>query len=291
MIHTTIIPNDICTVPILLSHPPHPPHRRQKQRFTKKAEEIKTISINSAVETVDKLQTKLGEFATKYQYEIQNDPVFRQRFLQMCGPLNVDPLVSNSPKNFWSKALGVGMNDFYYELAVKIVEICYATKTKNGGIITVKEVYDILNTRNKKANKRGGSGKSKYSINDIPIAIKKLSILGGGFRIVKIGNNSDMIVSVPTELDQDHMEIMGLATSSGGDANNTNNTGCITKDDVMNKLKWNAERTERALTLLLQEGMVWEDNYHGIIFYWFPSIWKEENNQSNSNPGNDGSFF
>ena len=278
MIHSMIITNDTRTVPIFFC-----------TRFTKKAEEIKTISINSAVETVDKLQTKLGEFATKYQYEIQNDPVFRQRFLQMCGPLNVDPLVSNSPKNFWSKALGVGMNDFYYELAVKIVEICYATKTKNGGIITVKEVYDILNTRNKKTNKKGGSGsggssKSKYSINDIPIAIKKLSVLGGGFRIVKIGNNSDMIVSVPTELDQDHMEIMGLATSSsGGDANSTNNTGCITKDDVINKLKWNAERTERALTLLLQEGMVWEDNYHGIVFYWFPSIWKEENNQSKSN--------
>ena len=243
---------------------------------------------------MNKLQVKLNEFATKYQYEIQNDPVFRQHFLQMCGPLNVDPLVSTHPKSFWSKALGVGMSDFYYELAVKVAEICYATKNKNGGIIAMNEVYDILNNnrtnntnktnntlitsggKNKKKSK-GNKTKSKYSINDIPIAIKKLGVLGGGFRVVKIGN-SQMIVSVPTELDQDHMEIMSLASNSndGGGGG-----GCVTKDDVIHKLKWNDERAERGLTLLLQQGMAWKDNYHGIIFYWFPSIWKEQQQQQN----------
>ena len=176
------------------------------------------------------------------------------------------------------------MSDFYYELAVKVAEICYATKTKNGGIIAMNEVYDILNNRSttnigntNKKGKKGKNNKSKYSINDIPIAIKKLAVLGGGFRVVKIGN-SQMIVSVPTELDQDHMEIMSLASNDDGG-------GCVTKDDVIHKLKWNDERAERALTLLLQEGMAWKDNYHGIIFYWFPSIWKEQ--QQNQQQSND----
>jgi ESCRT-II complex subunit VPS22 len=226
-------------------------------RISKKAEEIKKVSIESAVETVEKLQIKLAEFAKNHRTEIQNDPAFRQKFLQMCGPLGVDPLVS--PKSFWAKALGVGMGDFYYELAVKIAEVCYATRTRNGGIIAMLEVYETLNRK-----------KKIYSMADIPIAIKKLAILGGGFRVVKVGK-SDMIVSVPTELDQDHMEVMSLAQGGEGGGQ----VGCVTKDDVIHKLRWSDERAERAISLLLQEGMAWKDDYHGISFYWFPSVWKE----------------
>ena len=109
------------------------------------------------------------------------------------------------------------MGDFYYELAVKVAEICFASRSRNGGIIAVTEVHEILNRK-----------KKSYSMADIPIAVKKLGKLGGGFRIMKVGK-SDMIVSVPTELDQDHMEIMTLAQDG---------EGCVTVDDVMQQLKW-----------------------------------------------------
>lgn len=45
----------------------------------------------------------------------------------------VDPLASN--KGFWAEVLGVG--DFYYELAVQIVEICLATRSVNGGLMAL----------------------------------------------------------------------------------------------------------------------------------------------------------
>ena len=76
-----------------------------------------------------------------------------------------------------------------------------------------------------------------------------------------------MIVSVPTELDSDHMEIMTLAQDG---------QGCVTVDEVKQRLSWNEDRVERALTLLLHEGMAWIDDFHGISFYWFPSVWKEK---------------
>jgi len=224
-----------------------------KAKISKKAEEIKATSFQSALETVEKLQVKLTAFAKDHRTQIQDDPAFRSQFLKMCGPLGVDPL--QSQKSFWAKTLGVGIGDFYYELAVKIAEVCFATKTRNGGIIAVTEVLDTLN-RKKKA----------YSIGDIPVAVKKLGKLGGGFRIIMVGK-SEMIVSVPTELDQDHMEIMSLAQDG---------QGCVTADDVMQQLKWSSDRAERAITLLLQEGMAWKDEYHGISFYWFPSVWKEQ---------------
>lgn len=71
----------------------------------------------------------------------------------------------------------------YYELAVKIAEVCFATRSRNGGIIAVSEVHETL------------SKKKKIHLADIPIAVNKLGKLGGGFRIIKVGK-SDMIVSV-----------------------------------------------------------------------------------------------
>lgn len=147
------------------------------------------------------------------------------------------------------------MGDFYYELAVKVAEVCFATRSRNGGIIAVTEVHEILNRK-----------KNSYNQTDIPIAVKKLGKLGGGFRIVAVGK-SDVIVSVPTELDKDHTEIMTLAQ---------NGEGCVTIHDVVQHLNWEEDRAQRAITLLLQEGMAWKDDYLGITFYWFPSVWKEQ---------------
>ena len=244
------------------------------EKLKKKADEMHALSMQSAVDTVEKLQIKLADFAKKHQSDIQDDPAFRQQFLQMCAPLGVDPLMSQ--KGFWAKTLGVGIGDFYYELSVKVAEVCFATRTKNGGIMAVTEVCDTLNKNNNRrsnksrTNNSTGSKKSNkdqlYSQGDVTIAVKKLSTLGGGFRIIQVGK-SDMIVSVPTELDNDHMEIMTLAQDG---------QGCVTVDDVKQQLHWTEDRVERAVTLLLHEGMAWKDDYHGISFYWFPSVWKEK---------------
>lgn len=76
-----------------------------------------------------------------------------------------------------------------------------------------------------------------------------------------------MIVSVPTELDSDHVQVFSLAESG---------EGCITTDDIETQLGWNHDRADRVMKLLLSEGMAWEDRYHGVSFYWFPSVWKEQ---------------
>lgn len=223
----------------------------------KKADELHAQSLQNAVETIEKLQGSLQKFAKAHQKDIQNDPAFRQQFLQMCAPLGIDPLVSK--KSFWSKTLGVGVGDFYYELSVKVAEICFASRQSNGGIMAVSDVLRIL-------NKKRRTKKNLYNQGDIDIAVQKLSELGGGFRIITVGK-TPMIVSVPTELDQDHTEVMSVASSR--------ESGGVTVDDVCHELRWSSERADRALHLLLQEGMAWQDDFHGITFYWFPSVWKE----------------
>jgi ESCRT-II complex subunit VPS22 len=240
------------------------------RNLQKKADELHALSLQSAVETIEKLQVSLQDFAKKHQSDIQNDPMFRQQFLQMCGPLGVDPLQSR--KSFWSQAFGgLAFGDYYYELAVKVAEVCFATRSSNGGIMAVSEALAILNRYKKKSLKcNNNKEKQLYNKGDVHIAVQKLHTLGGGFRVVKIGK-SDMIVSVPTELDQDHVEVMNLAASDVG----CGGQGCVTVDDVTQQLKWSTERANRALSLLLQEGMAWQDDFHGILYYWFPSVWKE----------------
>ena len=68
-------------------------------RLQKKTDEMHALNMQSAVDTIEKLQIKLTDFAKKHQSDIQDDPAFRQQFLQMCAPLGIDPLVSQ--KGFW----------------------------------------------------------------------------------------------------------------------------------------------------------------------------------------------
>ena len=68
----------------------------------------------------------------------------------MCNAIGVDPLASSNHKgarggkgeggSFWAQMLGGSVNDFYFELAVRVVEVCRETRDENGGMIAVAEV-------------------------------------------------------------------------------------------------------------------------------------------------------
>src|SRR5210317_1050787 len=123
----------------------------------------------------------------------------------MCALLGVDVL--DTEKSFWGN---LGMGDFFYELGIRVVEVCLASRSRNGGIIRVSEVNEILSQRGTKFQFADSKSKASYSDEDIITCVKKLSKLGSGFRTVKVGQ-SVMIVSVPEELDDDHMRVLDLA--------------------------------------------------------------------------------
>lgn len=161
------------------------------------------------------------------------------------------------------------MGDFYYELAVKVAEVCLAAKARNGGIMSLTEVQTILAKRKTKLGMERSSRTQEVATSDLQIAVNKLSQLGGGFRTVQVGK-SVMVICVPTELDNDHMQVMTAASAY-------KETG-LTIEQVMYTTKWSKERVQRAMDLLLQEGMAWLDVYQGQESYYFPSIWQEDRN-------------
>ena len=81
----------------------------------------------------------------------------------------------------------LGIGEFYVELSVKVAEVCLASRSRNGGIIRVSEVKEILERRGTKFQFANSTSKCIYMEEDIITSIKKLSKLGSGFRTVNVG--------------------------------------------------------------------------------------------------------
>lgn len=99
-------------------------------------------------------QAALHNFSISHGSEIRSNPTFRAEFARMCNAIGVDPLASSNHRSkggkeggsFWSQMLGGSVNDFYFELAVRVVEVCRETRAENGGIVAVMEVQKRVET-------------------------------------------------------------------------------------------------------------------------------------------------
>ena len=160
-------------------------------------------------------------------------------------------------KGFWSQVLGVG--DFYYELAVQIVEVCVATSSQNGGIISLDELL----LRVKKARGKSRSAQD-VSNDDILRAIKKLRSLGDGFTVIEPNNSQGRILiqSIPGELSMDHTAIL----------NSLQTRSSFTVEQLRNQFKWSDDRIKTAIDFMIKEGLIWVDHNERIIEYYFPGL-------------------
>lgn len=225
-----------------------------RQAGTKiQASDLDTVKQQMAV-----FHEALEDFAKKHRKDINRNPEFRKHFQDMCVRIGVDPLASN--KGFWSNLLGVG--DFYYELGVQIVEVCYNTRSRNGGLIEVGELRTHL-------EKMRGKNSQAISEDDVERAVKTLKTLEGGFAVVTIGRQK-MVQSVPTELSQDHTSILELAQAQA----KKDGSAFVTRGGVCTALKWTPDRAGKAIALLVREGMAWCDDQHESKerAFWFPSL-------------------
>ena len=68
---------------------------------------------------------------------------------------------------------------------------------------------------------------------------------------------------------------MGVAVMNLAEDDSHGPYGMVTSEDVSRVLGWDADRSKRALELLLGKGMVWLDLHRGESSYFFPSLWKQ----------------
>ncbi|KAJ3228309.1 Vacuolar protein sorting-associated protein SNF8 [Clydaea vesicula] len=175
--------------------------QQTKTNFNKVAKSIQDNQIQLLQTQLSQFQINLEKFAAKHKNDIKKDPVFRAHFQQMCSKIGVDPLASN--KGFWAEFLGVG--DFYYELAVQVIQVCLATKASNGGLIEINELRSSV-------EKMRGNHLQSISNDDIIRSIKTLSpLVGKGcYTLIDVGDKT-LIQSLPREFNMDYLKCLEVA--------------------------------------------------------------------------------
>ena len=206
----------------------------------------------------------------------------------MCNTIGVDPLASSNHKgaksgkgegSFWAQMLGGSVNDFYFELAVRVVDVCRETRGENGGMIDVTEVRKRVE---KGRGIGGGIEVSEYAYptssnvihiqnvahvdysDDILRAVKSLEPLGSGFTIMKIGTKQ-MIRSVPKELNTDQSTVLEVIQV----------LGYVTVSMLQINLQWERARAVAVIDDLITDSLVWVDAQAEEKEYWSPAFMHE----------------
>ncbi|KAI1375942.1 ESCRT-2 complex [Hypoxylon crocopeplum] len=202
----------------------------------------------------------LQQFAQTHAKDIRSDPSFRAQFARMCAAIGVDPLASSSASSgagsssMWAQLLGRSVNDFYFELAVRAVEVCGATRGENGGLIGVRELRERL--------MRGRmEGAPEVTDDDVLRAVATLKPLGSSYSVIRVGNKP-YIRSVPKELNTDQSAVLEAAQV----------LGYVSVSMLMINLRWARARAQTALEDLLGEGMLWVDKQAPEWEYWSPGF-------------------
>ncbi|CAF1358695.1 unnamed protein product [Rotaria sordida] len=107
----------------------------EKEKFSEKGSELAREHLEKLVKQFEIFRDNLEKFAEKHKNEIKKDVTFRRQFQDMSATVDVDPLAF------------LGLGDFYYELAVQIVEVYVATSVQNvndQGCVLIQCIPDEL---------------------------------------------------------------------------------------------------------------------------------------------------
>ncbi|KAL8935966.1 MAG: hypothetical protein Q9211_004425 [Gyalolechia sp. 1 TL-2023] len=226
---------------------------------------LRSTHASSLQNQLSVFQSLLHNFALQHGDTIRSDPTFRAEFARMCNAIGVDPLAGSNVKgksggkagrkgSWWAQMLGTDVNDFYFELAVRVVELCRATRGENGGLIGLQECRDRVRTG------KGIGGGMDVSDDDVLRAVKSLDPLGSGFSVITVGSRQ-MIRSIPKALNTDQskvleaIQVLGYVTCSMLEAN----------------LGWELARAETVIQDLLADSLVWVDEQAPENEYWSPA--------------------
>ncbi|KAL2048651.1 hypothetical protein N7G274_000563 [Stereocaulon virgatum] len=227
---------------------------------------LRSAHLTSLQTQLSVFQSLLHNFALQHADTIKSNPTFRAEFARMCNAIGVDPLAGSNVKgksagggkgigSLWAKVLGGDVNDFYFELAVRVVEVCRGSRGENGGLLGVEECKELVKRG------RGIGGGMDVSDDDVLRAVKSLKPLGSGFSIVNVGSKQ-MIRSIPKELNTDQSTVLEAIQV----------LGYITCSMLEDNLGWDHARADTVIKDLLGDSLVWVDLQAPEAEYWSPAF-------------------
>ncbi|GAV54866.1 hypothetical protein ZYGR_0AS01890 [Zygosaccharomyces rouxii] len=199
---------------------------------------------NELKEQLAVFQERLVGFAKKHNSEIQANPEFRSKFVRMCLSIGIDPLsLFDKDKHLFN------VNDFYYEICVKVIEICRKTKDMNGGVLSFDEL------------EKGYFRSLNVDMEDLEKSIDMLKSLDGGFEIFEI-RGKKFLRSVPNELTGDQTKILEICSI----------LGYASISLLHANLNWKPFRSRAVLNEMVANGLLWIDEQADAeALYWDPS--------------------
>jgi ESCRT-II complex subunit VPS22 len=271
-----------------MSNPRRPPglstfssSRLQSHHYTSHGATLRTRHATSLSTQLSVFQSLLHNFALTHAKEIRANPAFRAEFARMCSALGVDFLgsgvasasasastsaaaASASAKgsgllsgltSSWAGLLGPSMTDFYFNLGIRIVEVCRETRAENGGLISITDLMQHIQRG------RGiGSGMA-VTPDDIARAVEALAPLGSCFSIMRIGHGT-LIRSVARELNGDQATVLEAIQV----------LGYVTVGMLQVNLGWERARGVAVVEDLMAASLVWVDTQAGENEYWSPAF-------------------
>ncbi|EKF33524.1 hypothetical protein MOQ_002608 [Trypanosoma cruzi marinkellei] len=159
----------------------HVQKKNETQRqMTDLGAQITAERVGQIADQLEGFEETLRSLARKHKEEINADPIVRARFRQMADSLGID-LIS-SKKNVFAGILGLG--DFYYGLAGKVVEACMRERKFCGSYVPLNRMVYIMNRQYESTGKDGK--RCAITESDIRMALEKLHVLGDGYNVVKL---------------------------------------------------------------------------------------------------------
>lgn len=232
------------------------------EQYARHGESLRSKDAEGLANQLSVFQAALHNFSLTHAKDIRQNPQFRAEFARMCNAIGVDPLAGSNVKgasntggkagSVWAKMLGSSVNDFYFELAVRVVELCRETRAENGGMMTLPEA------RKRIEQGRGiiGGGMD-ITDDDIERALESLAPLGGGFKVVSLGHKK-YIHSVPKELNNDQARVLEV----------TQVLNFATVSMLQANLHWERARARSVLEDMVSDGLLWVDLQAEETEYW-----------------------
>lgn len=240
-------------------------------QYARHGEQLRTTHADALANQLSVFQAALHNFSLTHAKDIRSNPTFRAEFARMCNAIGVDPLAGSNVRgagsssggkagSVWAKMLGSSVNDFYFELAVRVVEVCRETRAENGGMIAVPEVQKRV------AKGRTGlvGGGMDVTEDDILRAIESLEPLGGMFKLQTLGG-SKFIRSVPKELNPDQSKVLEVIQI----------LGYVTVSMLRDNLNWERARAMAVIDDLVADSLVWVDSQAEETEFWSPALMHE----------------
>lgn len=234
--------------------------RLTSRHFASHGSSLREANTSALTTQLTVFRSLLQQFAQTHAKDIRSDPAFRAQFARMCTAIGVDPLASSSgDKNggggLWAQLLGGSVNDFYFELAVRVVEVCSRTRGENGGLIGLKELTE-------RVGQGRMEGAQEISADDVRRAVETLQPLGGSYAVFRIGSK-EYIRSVPRELSTDQTAVVEAVQV----------LGYVSVGMLRDNLGWERARCRDVIEDLMGRGMLWVDKQtKGEWEYWSPSF-------------------